>query len=256
VGCAAAYDPSAQRTARAFVELLRLAGVSYAVLGKREACTGDTARRGGNEYLYAELADRNIETLKGVSPRLIVATCPHCMNIIGNEYRQRGGEFEVVHHTTYLERLINEGRLDAPPTASGGVTYHDPCYAGRHNGIYEAPREVIAALGHEILEMERSREKSFCCGAGGGQFWKEEEPGDERVADNRFREVKGALRDEPQKTLAVGCPFCKSMLASSAEAQDSGVAVKDVAELVLENHDAARRMVGTSRRNGAGLRGD
>jgi Fe-S oxidoreductase len=252
VGCAAAYDPGAQRTARAFVTLLREAGVNFAVLGKREACTGDSARRAGNEYLYADLADRNIATLQGVAPKLVVATCPHCMNALANEYPQRGGHFEVVHHTTYLERLVHESRLDALPVSEGAVTYHDPCYLGRHNGVYDAPRELIRGMGLELLELERSREKSFCCGAGGAQFWKEEEPGAERVSDNRFREVKARLREGEGHTVAVGCPFCKSMLASTPEAQDAGVAVKDVAELMLENQLEGRSRVGSTHRAGSG----
>ncbi len=239
VGCAAAYDPNAQKVARAFVQLLEKAGVNYAVLGKAEGCTGDTARRAGNEALYQELAGQNISTLNGVGAKLIVATCPHCMNALGNEYPQLGGHFEVMHHTQYLELLLEENRLVPRYTLEGGLTYHDPCYLGRHNGVYEAPRAVLNALGAEILELERSKENSFCCGAGGAQFWKEEEPGDLKVSSKRMGEIQARLdAANPEKgeakTLAVGCPFCKSMLGSSP-GRDEDVQVKDIAELLLES---------------------
>jgi Fe-S oxidoreductase len=168
------------------------------------------------------------------------------MNALGNEYRQRGGNYQVLHHTSYLESLVAASRLDALPASSGNVTFHDPCYLGRHNGVYDAPRELIASMGLELIEMERSREKSFCCGAGGAQFWKEEEPGDERVSDNRFREAQRTLKEGG--TLAVGCPFCKSMLDSTPEAKADGVQVRDVAELLLDNLEASRAKVGASHR--------
>ncbi len=233
VGCAAAYDPGAQKTARAFVQLLDHAGVNYAVLGKRESCTGDSARRAGNEYLYQQLAEENIATLNQVRPRLIVATCPHCMNIIGGEYPQLGGHYQVIHHTQYLETLVAGGSFEAAPPP-GEITYHDPCYLGRHNGVYAAPREVIRSMGAEVLELERSRENSFCCGAGGAQFWKEEEAGSGRISDNRVAEIQKRLDAAKEgKTVAVGCPFCKSML-NSTPAKEEGLQVKDVAELLLE----------------------
>jgi len=235
VGCAASYDPGAQKVSRSFVQLLDRAGVNYAVLGKREACTGDSARRAGNEYLYLQLAEQNVETLNEVRPKLIIATCPHCMNMIGNEYKQLGGDYHVMHHTQYLEMLVAEGRLQ-PDREAQSVTYHDPCYLGRHNGVYDAPREVIRAMGLEILELERSREKSFCCGAGGAQFWKEEEEGHERISDNRFKEIQQRLDAAKEgKVVAVGCPFCKSMLNSTPAKGESDVVVKDVAELLLDS---------------------
>jgi Fe-S oxidoreductase len=236
VGCAASYDPQSQKTARAFVQLLTRARVNFAVLGKKECCTGDTARRAGNEYLYRQLADQNVATLATVRPKLIVATCPHCMNTIGKEYRQIGGDFKVVHHTEYLESLVAEGRLEVEATESS-VTYHDPCYLGRHGGVYDAPRNVLRVLTNDFVELERKRENSFCCGAGGAQFWKEEEAGEERISDNRFREAEGRLASRGEnKVLAVGCPFCKSMLESTpGKADASGIAVKDVAELLLES---------------------
>jgi Fe-S oxidoreductase len=236
VGCAASYDPQSQKTARAFVQLLTRAGVNFAVLGKKECCTGDSARRAGNEYLYRQLADQNIATLTAVRPKLIVATCPHCMNTIGKEYRQLGGDFKVMHHTEYLESLMAEGKLAAEAMPSA-VTYHDPCYLGRHSGVYDAPRNVLRVLTNDFVELERKRENSFCCGAGGAQFWKEEEAGTERISDNRYREVQQRLESHGEnKVLAVGCPFCKSMLESTpGNGEKDGIVVKDIAELLLES---------------------
>ncbi len=211
------------------------ANVNFAVLGKKECCTGDSARRAGNEYLYRQLADQNVTTLNAIKPKLIVASCPHCMNAIGKEYRQIGGNYAVMHHTEYLASLVASGKLDSDPL-DASITYHDPCYLGRHNGVYEAPRNLLHILGNEVIELDRNRENSFCCGAGGAQFWKEEEEGTERVSENRFREVKQRLSGaEHEKTLAVGCPFCKSMLNSTpGKTDDDGIVVKDVAELLLE----------------------
>ncbi len=236
VGCAASYDPQAQKTARALVQLLNYAGVNFAVLGKKECCTGDSARRAGNELLYRELADQNVAALNTANPKLIIATCPHCMNTIGNEYGQIGGSYQVMHHTQYLESLIASGKLDVD-RLDASITYHDPCYLGRHNGVYDAPRNVLRVLGNELLEMDRNRENAFCCGAGGAQFWKEEEPGSERISENRFHEAEARLGSATgAKTLAVGCPFCKSMLGSTPGKSDAdGIAIKDVAELLLES---------------------
>ncbi len=246
VGCAASYDPGAQKVSRAMVQLMQRAGINFAVLGKKENCTGDAARRAGNEYLYTELADKNIANLNNAKPKLMIASCPHCLNTIKNEYPQRDGNYNIIHHTEYIENLINQQKLDTPNFASGAIAYHDPCYLGRHNNIYDAPRHDLGALGYEVLELERNREKSFCCGAGGAQFWKEEEHGTERISDNRFREIKNTLANQEHKTVAVGCPFCKSMLSSTPESQDSGIAIKDIAELVLENLEAAKVNVGAS----------
>lgn len=235
VGCAASYDPQSQKTARALVQLLDKAGVDFAVLGKSECCTGDSARRAGNEYLYRQLADTNVATLNEVKPKLIVASCPHCMNALGGEYRQIGGTYKVVHHTELLAQLVAEGKL-RPAAADAAVAFHDPCYLGRHNDVYDAPRALLNVLSNDVRELPRSRENSFCCGAGGAQFWKEEEPGEERVADNRLREAAETLSDGETagKVLAVGCPFCKSMLNSTAGQATAPVVVKDVAELLLE----------------------
>jgi Fe-S oxidoreductase len=240
VGCAASYDPQAQKTARAFVELLTHAEVNFAVLGKKECCTGDSARRAGNEYLYRQLADKNVETLNAVKPKLVVASCPHCMNTLGHEYKQIGGDYKVIHHTEYLESLVANKKLVPAPTEAA-ITYHDPCYLGRHNGVYDAPRNLLNILSNNTAaELPRNRENSFCCGAGGAQFWKEEEPGDERISDNRFREAQQTLAtaaggEATEKILAVGCPFCKSMLGSTpSKAASEDIAIKDVAELLLE----------------------
>jgi Fe-S oxidoreductase len=240
VGCAASYDPQAQKTARAFVELLNHAEVNFAVLGKRECCTGDSARRAGNEYLYRQLADKNVETLNTVRPKLIVASCPHCMNSLGHEYKQIGGDYKVLHHTEYLETLVANKKL-TPASSEAAITYHDPCYLGRHNGVYDAPRNLLNILSNNTAtELPRNRENSFCCGAGGAQFWKEEEEGNERISDNRFREVQQTLAtaakgEATEKILAVGCPFCKSMLGSTpSKAAHEDIAIKDVAELLLE----------------------
>jgi Fe-S oxidoreductase len=235
VGCAASYDPQSQKTARAFVQLLEHAGVNFAVLGKKECCTGDSARRAGNELLYQQLAGQNIATLNQAKPALIVATCPHCMNAVGKEYRQLGGNFKVMHHTEYLETLVAQGKLRAD-AAPATVAYHDPCYLGRHNGVYDAPRNLLNILSTDQVELGRNRENSFCCGAGGAQFWKEEETGTQKISDNRYREAQQALAGGENKVLAVGCPFCKSMLDSTAaRGQQDAIAVKDVAELLLES---------------------
>ena len=244
VGCAASYDPQSQKTARAFVQLLNHAGVNFSVLGERECCTGDSARRAGNELLYQQLAGQNVSTLNDVKPKLIVATCPHCMNAIGKEYGQLGGHFNVVHHTEYLAMLVAQGKLraDAGPAS---VAYHDPCYLGRHNGVYDAPRNLLNILSNDRVELERNRENSFCCGAGGAQFWKEEEPGTQKISDNRYREARQALTSGENRVLAVGCPFCKSMLDSTAaRGEADAIAVKDVAELLLEGVERRLGKVG------------
>jgi Fe-S oxidoreductase len=251
VGCAASYDPQAQKTARAFVELLNHAEVNFAVLGKKECCTGDSARRAGNEYLYRQLADKNVSTLNTVQPKLIVASCPHCMNSIGHEYKQIGGDYKVMHHTEYLETLVANKKL-TPSPSEATITYHDPCYLGRHNGVYDAPRNLLNILSNNtVTELPRNRENSFCCGAGGAQFWKEEEPGDERISDNRFREVQQTLASAPgEKVLAVGCPFCKSMLGSTpSKAASEDIAIKDVAELLLEGVRKAKGLTVSTMEN-------
>jgi hypothetical protein len=244
VGCAASYDPVAQKTARAFVELLNHAEVNFAILGKKECCTGDSARRAGNEYLYRQLADKNVAALNTIQPKLIVASCPHCLNSLGHEYKQIGGDYKVLHHTEYLETLVATKKL-TPAPSDATITYHDPCYLGRHNGIYDAPRNLLNILSNSTTELPRNRDNSFCCGAGGAQFWKEEEPGDQRISDNRFREAEQTLASATgEKVLAVGCPFCKSMLGSTpSKATREDIAIKDVAELLLEGVRKAKGII-------------
>ena len=230
VGCAPATDAEAQKSARAFARLLNAAGVNYAVLGKRERCTGDSARRSGNEYLFFELASANVEILNEVAPKRIVTTCPHCLHTLKNEYPAFGGNYQVIHHSQLLQELISQGRLPLQGKAAGQVTFHDPCYLGRQNGVYDAPRAVLASQGAQPVEMARHGAKSFCCGAGGAQMWKEEEHGRARVNETRFDEAAAT----GAQVLAVGCPFCKIMLVDAAKSRAADMAVKDLAELVAE----------------------
>jgi Fe-S oxidoreductase len=228
VGCAPATEARAQKTARDFVRILRAAGVDFAVLGERERCTGDSARRAGNEYLFSQLAQQNVQTLNAVKPRRIVTTCPHCLNTLANEYPAFGGVYEVVHHTQLISELVGAGRLKLEPRTLEAVAFHDPCYLGRHNGVYEAPRGALRGAGAELQQLARSRANSFCCGAGGAQMWKEEERGAERVNNARYAEVRAS----GAKTLAVGCPFCMVMLSDAARGAGEPVPVRDVAEVV------------------------
>ncbi|WP_119071783.1 heterodisulfide reductase-related iron-sulfur binding cluster [Aggregatilinea lenta] len=233
VGCAASLEPRAQQTARALVGVLHKAGIRFAVLGERESCTGDSARRAGNEYLFYEMAMANIATLDEIKPRRILVTCPHCFHTLGKEYQQFGGHYDVVHHTEYLDELIRDKRLAPGSSKAPNVTFHDPCYLGRQNGVIEAPRHVLEQVSDApLIEMARSGRKSFCCGAGGAQFWKEEEPGTARVNLTRYAEAK----DTGAETLAVGCPFCMRMLADAANDASGagGPQVKDVVEILAE----------------------
>jgi len=248
VGCAGSYDPAAQKTTQAMAKILEHAKVNYAVLGKAEKCTGDPARRAGNEYLYYQLASDNVATLDAVllddkldvdKRKLVLTTCPHCFNALVNDYPQLGGDYQVVHHTQLIEQLTLEGRL--PPLAeSRSITFHDPCYLGRHNGVYDAPRAVLAAGGTTLKEMEKNRNDSFCCGAGGAQFWKEEEVGDRRVSEERFSQAVATGAE----VVATGCPFCKVMLSSSEGAQAQGAPeVIDVAQLVAARLDGIQALL-------------
>ena len=248
VGCAGAYEDHAKRTTRAVAELLNIAGVSFAVLGDGESCTGDPARRAGNEFLFQTLAQANIEVLTEAKVQRIVVTCAHCFNTISREYPQIGGRFDVVHHTELLDRLVGEGRLTptAQPAGDGAaagapgatVTYHDPCYLGRHNQIYSPPRELIGALpGVTLTEMPRTKERSFCCGGGGARVWMEETTGT-RISTDRAAE---AIATGAQ-TIATACPFCTIMLTDGVAANETGtpsapvapVQVVDVAALLLD----------------------
>ncbi len=231
VGCAGAFDPGAQKIARSFATILNKAGVNYAVLGNQETCTGDTARRAGNEYLFTEMAMGNIETLNGAGVKKIVATCPHCLHTIKNEYPQFGGEYEVVHHTEFINQLIGSGKIELNGNKLDAVTFHDPCYLGRHNDVYDAPREVLTQLSVSVPEMEHNHNTSFCCGAGGAQMWKEEEEGSAAINTTRYAEAEATGAE----TIAVGCPFCNQMLTDANALAGEKMEVKDIAQLVAEN---------------------
>jgi Fe-S oxidoreductase len=240
VGCAPATDPRARKTARAFVQVLQAAGANFAVLGRSERCTGDSARRSGNEFLFAQLAAQNVETINevmGEKKRRIVATCPHCLHTLKNEYGDFGGHYEVVHHTQLIAELQTEGKLKLDPAKQkeSNVIFHDPCYLGRHNQVFEAPRQALQASGAAVTELTRNQRGSFCCGAGGAQMWKEEEAGTQRVSNNRFAEASATAAATGCGTLAVGCPFCMIMLTEAATTAKSEMQVRDVAEIVADS---------------------
>jgi Fe-S oxidoreductase len=229
VGCAGAFDDRAKKTTQSVARLLNAAGVDWAVLGGRERCTGDPARRMGHEYIFQLLAEQNVATFAEAGVTKVVATCAHCFNTLANEYPDYGATLEVVHHTELLSHLLAERKLLTTPGTNGTVTYHDACYLGRHNGRYDAPRDVLGSTGLSTTEMERARERSFCCGAGGARMWMEE-AGDARINDTRFAEAAGTGAD----TLAVACPYCFVMLDDAAKAAGSDMRVADVATLLAE----------------------
>ncbi len=232
VGCAGAFDPNAQDIARAIATVLHAAEINFAVLGNSEMCTGDVARRAGNEYLFFEMAQMNIETLNGVGAdkKKIVTGCPHCLHTIAYEYSDFGSSYTVLHHTQLITDLIGQGQLKLNGNKLEKTTFHDPCYLGRHSNEYKAPREALTQAGATLLEMGRTNTKSFCCGAGGAQVWKEEEEGTDAVNLNRFAEAKATGAD----TLALGCPFCARMLNDANNADGAPMKIKDVAEVVAE----------------------
>jgi Fe-S oxidoreductase len=244
VGCAGAYDDKAKKTTKAVAELLAIAGVKYLVLGTGESCNGDSARRSGNEFLFQQLAAQAVETLDGVFEgvetvdRKIVVSCPHCFNTLGKEYRQLGSNYTVLHHTQLLNRLVRDKKLVPVSSVSQEITYHDPCYLGRHNKVYEAPRELIGAAGAKLTEMPRHAERSFCCGAGGARMWMEEHIG-KRINHERVDEALATNAT----TIATGCPFCRVMVTDGVndrqeEAGRSGVEVLDVAQVLLGSLDS------------------
>jgi len=237
VGCAGSFDERAKKITKAFANILNQANVSFAVLGSEEGCTGDPAKRAGNEFLFQMQALSNIEVLNGYNVKKIVTTCPHCFNTLKNEYPELGGNYDVMHHTQFLKSLLNEGRL----TVSGGafkgkrITFHDPCYLGRANNVYEAPRQVLEKLDAELSEMKSCKQKGLCCGAGGAQMFKDAEPGDKEINIKRTEE---ALDTKPE-IIASGCPFCNTMLTDGVKnkKEENNVQVLDIAELINQASD-------------------
>jgi len=236
VGCAGSFDQRAQKITKAFATILNKVGINYAILGKEEVCNGDPARRAGNEFLFQMMAHQNIEILNGYGIKKIVTTCPHCFNILKNEYPVLGGNYEVVHHTVFLQQLIDEGKIKMKENGSfkgKKITYHDSCYIGRANNIYEAPRKVLEALDVELVEMKHSRSNGLCCGAGGSQVFKEEEKGNKRINEERTQEAIGT----GAKVIASNCPFCMMMLTDGVKfnKKEEEVQVIDLAELIAES---------------------
>ena len=235
VGCAGSFDDRAKRVTLAFVKILNAVNVDFAVLGNEESCSGDPARRAGNEFLFQMQAMSNIQVLNGYNIKKIVTACPHCFNTLKNEYPELGGNYEVIHHTTFLQQLINDGKIKLKEGGSfkgKKITYHDSCYIGRANNIYEAPREVLASLDADLVEMKRCRTTGLCCGAGGAQMFKEPEHGKKDINIERTEEAlaTGAT------TIAVACPFCMTMMNDGVKnkEKESEVRVKDIAELIAE----------------------
>ncbi|MGB3617238.1 MAG: (Fe-S)-binding protein [Catalinimonas sp.] len=235
VGCAGSYDDRYKRVTVAFTKILQHCHVDFAVLGTEETCTGDPARRAGNEFLYQMQAVANIQTLDGYGVRRIVTACPHCFNTIKNEYPELGGNYEVIHHSQFLQQLIDEGRVRL---ADGGafkgkrITFHDSCYLGRANNIYEAPREVIRALDADLVEMKRCRTNGLCCGAGGAQLFKDAEPGRKEI---HYERIEEALATKPD-VIAAACPFCMTMMTDGVKhkEREADVEVLDIAELIAK----------------------
>jgi Fe-S oxidoreductase len=237
VGCAGSFDDRAKKITKAIVKILNKVNMPFAVLGTEESCTGDPAKRAGHEFLFQMQAMNNITVMNGYEVQKIVTGCPHCFNTLKNEYPSLGGNYEVIHHTQLIQQLINEGRLKVEGGAFKGkkITFHDPCYLGRANDEYEAPREVIAKLDAELVEMKRSKANGFCCGAGGAQMFKEAEHGDREVNVDRSEEALGL---EPN-IIAAGCPFCNTMMTDGVKHfnKEGEVKVLDVAELIAQAAD-------------------
>lgn len=236
VGCAGSFDDRAKKITKALVKIMHSAKVSFAVLGTEESCTGDPAKRAGNEFLFQMQAFTNIELMNSYEIKKIVTACPHCFNTIKNEYPSLGGQYEVVHHTQFLKSLIDSGRLSIQGGQFKGkrITFHDPCYLGRANNIYEAPRELIKKLDAELLEMKNCRKKGLCCGAGGAQMFKDAEPGKKEINIERTEQ---ALQTKPD-IIAAACPFCNTMMSDGVKNKaEAAVAVQDIAELIAKAKD-------------------
>ncbi len=231
VGCAGSYDERAQRITRAFAKILTHVGISFAVLGKEESCTGDPAKRAGNEFLFQMQAMSNIDVLNGYEIKKIVTACPHCFNTIGNEYPGLGGNYEVMHHTQLIQELINEGKLRAEGGDFKGkkITFHDPCYLGRGNGVYEAPRKALEVLDADLVELKRCKSNGLCCGAGGAQMFKEPEKGNKDINIERM----GDVLESKAEVLATGCPFCMTMMNDGVKHfnKEKEIEVLDIAEI-------------------------
>ena len=235
-GCAGSFDARAQKVTVAFTKILNQVGIDFAILGQEESCTGDPARRAGNEFVFQMTALQNIEVMNMYGVQKIVTTCPHCFNTLKNEYPDLGGNYEVIHHTQLLQTLINEGRIKM---TEGGtfkgkkITYHDSCYIGRVNGIYEAPRQVLEELDADLVELKRCRSNGLCCGAGGAQMFKEDEPGNKTINTERVEEAL----ETGSEVIAVNCPFCLTMMTDGVKAKEKQdmVMVYDLAELIINN---------------------
>ena len=237
VGCAGSFDDRAKKITKAFVRILNRANVEFAVLGTEESCTGDPAKRAGNEFLFQMQAMMNIEVLNAYEAKKIVTACPHCFNTLKNEYPELGGKYEVIHHTEFLKSLLDTGRLTIEGRQFKGkrITFHDPCYLGRANNIYEAPRDLIQKLDAELVEMKRSRANGLCCGAGGAQMFKDAEPGNKEVNIER---TEDALETQPE-IIAAGCPFCNTMMTDGVKnkEKEGEIKVMDIAELIANAQD-------------------
>lgn len=237
VGCAGSFDDRAKKITRAFVKILNHVGVNFAVLGTEESCTGDPAKRAGNEFLFQMQAMGNIQVLNAYEVKKIVTTCPHCFNTLKNEYPSLGGDYNVMHHSQFLQELINDGRLTIEGGAFKGkkITFHDPCYLGRANDVYEAPRILIEKLDAELVEMKRCKSKGLCCGAGGAQMFKEAEPGNKEINVERTEEALETKSD----IVAVGCPFCMTMMTDGVKNKnkEEDVLVYDLSELIAQAND-------------------
>jgi Fe-S oxidoreductase len=236
VGCAGSFDQRAQRVTHSFVEILEHAGISFAILGKEEMCTGDPARRAGNEFLFQMMAYNNIQTMNMYGVKKIVTTCPHCFNTLKNEYPELGGNYEVISHAIFLQQLIQDGKIKMKNGSSfkgKKITYHDSCYLGRANGIYEAPREVLQSLDADLVELKRCRTNGLCCGAGGAQMFKEDEPGESRINIERTKDVL----ESGASVVASNCPFCLTMLndgIKNAEKEEQ-IQALDLAEIIARS---------------------
>jgi len=233
VGCAGSFDQRAQKITKAFATILDKVGINYAILGKEEACTGDPARRAGNEFLFQMMAYQNIQVLNGYGIKKVVTTCPHCFNIFKNEYPKLGGTFEVIHHTVLLQQLMSEGKIkitNESPIKGKKMSYHDSCYLGRANNIYEAPREVLEALEVELVEMKRCKSNGLCCGAGGAQMFKEEEAGTKRINVERAEEAL----ETGASVIVSACPYCNTMMSDGVKLKEKEEEVKvlDIAEII------------------------